>query len=306
MRSREDHMTHDVVELQLAARHATTATALRLERASRYCLDVLSLGHHDDEFLVVGEIFDRHLADVVGQLTLAVGRELVADCRDLLFDDCVEAIRIIEDVLQVNDLETQLVEFGLEVNPGEPGQLTELHVQDVVGLNFGEFKRSGHEAVTGNSDIIACSDEFDNLVDDIEGLNAPLEDVLAMTGLLQPVLGPARDDFDLVVDVGNEGVAEGDLLGHALHERDHVDRERGLQLGELEQVVHHHVGIAIALKADDQLGLTAAGGVVHISNAIEIAVVDELLNTCSDRGAGGLVRQLGNDDLVATVSGFFD
>ena len=51
-------MTHNVIKLQLAARHTTASAALRLERAGRYGFDILGFGHHDDEFLVVGEVFN--------------------------------------------------------------------------------------------------------------------------------------------------------------------------------------------------------------------------------------------------------
>ena len=58
MRRCENHMTHNVIKLQLAARHTTASAALRLERAGRYGFDILGFGHHDDEFLVVGEVFN--------------------------------------------------------------------------------------------------------------------------------------------------------------------------------------------------------------------------------------------------------
>ena len=127
-----------------------------------------------------------------------------------------------------------------------------------------------------------------------------------MPCLLQPVLGSAGDDLDLVVEVGDKGVTQGDLLGHALHQSDHVDRERGLQLSELEQVVHHHVGVAVAFEADDQLGLAAVGAIVDIGNTVEVAVVDQLLDTRSNRRAGGLVRQLSNNDFVSPILAFFN
>ena len=79
VRGGEDHVAHDVVDLELAARHATAAAALRLERRGLDGLDVLGLRHHDDEFLVVDEILDRHLAVVVGELAHARRGELFAD-----------------------------------------------------------------------------------------------------------------------------------------------------------------------------------------------------------------------------------
>ena len=208
--------------------------------------------------------------------------------------------------MQVDDLEPQLVEFGLQVNPRQPGQLTKLHVQDVVRLNLGEFKGCRHQAVTSDGDVVAGPDQLDDFVDDIEGLDAPLEDVFAMPGLLQPVLGTPGDDLDLVLQVGNKCVAEVDLARHSPDQGDHVDRERRLQLRQLEQVVHHDVGVAIALERDDQLSLATVRAIVDIGNSVEVTVVDQLLDASSNGRARGLVRQLGDDDLVPTVFTLFD
>ena len=41
-----------------------------------------------------------------------------------------------------------------------------------------------------------------------------------------------------------------------MHESNHVYWETGLQLGELEQVVHDHIGVRIALQRDDEIRLT--------------------------------------------------
>ena len=115
VRCGEDHVTHDVVDLHLAAGHATTAATLGLERVGRHRLDVLGLGHHDDQFLVVDEIFDRHLTVVVGELAHARRGELVLDRGDLVADDGVEALRAVEDLLEIDDLRSGFVEFGLQV-----------------------------------------------------------------------------------------------------------------------------------------------------------------------------------------------
>ena len=54
--------------------------------------------------------------------------------------------------------------------------------------------------------------------------------------------------------------------------------EARLQLGELEQVVEHDVGVGVALERDDELGLAARRAVVDVGDAVEVAGVDELLD----------------------------
>ena len=65
----------------------------------------------------------------------------------------------------------------------QPGQLAQLHVEDVVGLDLGELERFGHEALSGGGHVVARPDQRDDLVDDVEGLDPAFEDVLATLGL---------------------------------------------------------------------------------------------------------------------------
>ena len=137
-------------------------------------------------------------------------------------------------------------------------------------------------------------------------LMRPFEDVLAPPGLVEPELRPAGDDVDLVTHVGDEGVTEVDLPRHPVDQRHHVDRERRLQLRELEQVVLDHVGVGVALERDDQVGLAARRGVVDVGDAVEVAAVDELLDTRGDRRTARLVRDLGDEDLEPAVLALLD
>ncbi len=65
------------------------------------------------------------------------------------------------------------------------------------------------------------------------------------------------DHLDLVAQVTVERRAQVERTWHAADERDHVDSEAGLQLGELEQLVEHDVGVGVALEEDAQIGLAA-------------------------------------------------
>ena len=70
-----------------------------------------------------------------------------------------------------------------------------------------------------------------------------------------------------------------------------IENDR-LQLGQLEQVVHHDVGVGVALERDHEVGLATGRSVVDVGDAVEVASVDELLDAGRDRRAARLVRQL--------------
>ena len=98
-------------------------------------------------------------------------------------------------------------------------------------------------------------------------------------------------------DVALQRRDEVERARHAVDQRDHVDAEAGLQLGELVEVVEHDVGVGVALQRDDQAGLATGGAVVDVGDAVEVAAVDQLLDAPGDGRAAGLVRQLGDHDL---------
>ena len=82
-----------------------------------------------------------------------------------------------------------------------------------------------------------AADEGDDLVDDVEGLEQALDDVGPVLRLLQPELGPAADDLDLVVDVGLQRLHQVERAGDAVDERHRVHREVRLQRRVLVEVV---------------------------------------------------------------------
>ena len=77
----EDHVADEVVGLEPGPGDATATAGLGLELAGRDGLDVLRLGHHDDEFLVVDEVLDRHVAGVEGDLAHTRRGEPLTDRR---------------------------------------------------------------------------------------------------------------------------------------------------------------------------------------------------------------------------------
>ena len=154
-------------------------------------------------------------------------------------------------------VDAHVVELGLEVDAREPGQLAQLHVEDVDGLELGELERLGHQPGLGRRGVVAGPDQGDDRVDHVERLDAALEDVLAAAGLVEAELRAPGDHVDLVGDVAGQRLGQVQRARHAVDEGDHVDGEVRLQLRQLEQVVEHDVGVGVALERDDELGLAA-------------------------------------------------
>ena len=162
-----------------------------LNERRRHRLDVLRLGHHDDELLVVDEVLDRHVAGVEGDLAHARRGELLLDRQQLVLDDAAQQHRVGEDRFQLTDRRADVCQLGLEVDARQPGQLAQLHVEDVDRLDLGELERLGHQARLGGGGVVAGPDQGDHLVDDVERLEAALEDVLAVAASLEAELASA-------------------------------------------------------------------------------------------------------------------
>src|SRR5438094_373850 len=66
----------------------------------------------------------------------------------------------------------------------------------------------------------------------------------------QVVLQAPGDDLALVVEVVDEHVAQPERAGHAVHERDGVEPEGGLERGVLEELVQRDLRNGVALEVD--------------------------------------------------------
>ena len=122
---------------------------------------------------------------------------------------------------------------------------------------------------------------------------------------VESVLRTARDDFDLMIDVGNKRVAKVERAGNAVDKRYSVHRKVGLQRRALVEVVEDDERWRIALQAKHQAHLALRGFVVEFGNAFELAIVDQFLHLDDELVRAHLVRELSNHDEIGTRS-FFD
>ena len=101
-------------------------------------------------------------------------------------------------------------------------------------------------------------------------------------GLLEKELRPPPYDLHLVGHIGGEHLEQVERPRHAVDQGHHVRPEAGLQGGVLVQVVQHDVGVGVALEIDLDAGQAFGRGVVGVPDALELAGVDQLLQSGQD------------------------
>ena len=88
----------------------------------------------------------------------------------------------------------------------------------------------------------------------------------------------------------------------AVDERDHVDAEHGLERRLRVQVVQHHFGDFAALELDDDAHAVLVGLVAQVGDAVDLLVARQLGDALEQARLVHLVRQLGDDDGLASAA----
>src|SRR4029450_9632058 len=137
----------------------------------------------------------------------------------------------------------------------------------------------------GPRPVFRRSNGRDHLVDDVDRLEQPVDQVGTAARLVEPELAATADDVDLVVDVGLQYLDEVERARHAVDQRHRVDGEVALQGRVLEEVVEDDEGRRFLLELDDQAGVAAGGLVVDVGDALDLAAFHQLLGLWG-RGGG--------------------
>jgi hypothetical protein len=94
-------------------------------------------------------------------------------------------------------------------------------------------------------------------------------------------------------------------VGHPIHQGDHVEPERLLQLRALVEVVGDDVGIGAALQLDHQPHPRAVGLVAQISDPLELLLAHEVRDLRDQPAVSTLLdheRELGDDQRVLAAT----
>ena len=140
-----------------------------------------------------------------------------------------------QQALQLFPLVFQRLQFLLDADGLQPGQLAQADFQNVLGLPFGQPERL-HQRRSG---LIRFADDADHLVDVQQHQLPAFQDVDAVLHLAQPVCTAATHRVQPEIDPFLQDVGQCLLARAPVPPQHHqVDRHRGFQAGAGQQGVH--------------------------------------------------------------------
>ena len=177
----------------------------------------------------------------------------------------------------------------------ESGELAQAHLDDGLGLDVVKLKAL-HQSLDGILRGLGGADDVYHLVDIVAGDDKAVKDVGPLLCLAQVILGAADDYVVAVLDEVLDAVLEGEYARTSMDEGDIVDAEGALQVGHLEQLVEHDVGIGVALHVNDDAHALAACLVIDIGDAVNLLLIAEHGNLLDELGLVDSIGYLGDDD----------
>ena len=141
------------------------------------------------------------------------------------------------------------------------------------------FRRSG------------SADQRDHFVEMVESDAQAFQNMRAGFRFLQIVFSAAANNFDLVLQIMMQHIAQIEHLRLAVHERQHIDAEIRLHRRMLVQIVQHDIRVDIAAKLDDDAHAVAVGFVAQIGNAVDLLLAHEFGDFLDQPRLVDLIRQ---------------
>ena len=128
----------------------------------------------------------------------------------------------------------------------------------------------------------------------------------ALLCLAQVIARAAEDDLLLIGQIFVQNFAQGEDLRLALvlHEGQHIDGERRLQLRLSEQAVQDDLRVCLALELDDDAHTGAVGLVADVGNALEALLVDLIGHILDEHTLVDLIGDLRDDDALTVLAEF--
>ena len=275
MRGGDEQMLDVVVVLHVHAGHADPAPTLLAVGRQRQRLDVARVGDRDDHLLVGDQVLDVDLALGVGDLGAALVAVGLGDLSQLVLDQAVDALLVAEDLTQLLDSLGQVGVLLLDLVGLERRQAAERQLQDRLRLHERQLEALD-QTVAGRLGVARGADQRDHLVEVRQRDQQTLEDMRALLGAPQLVLGAPDDDLALVIDVVADDLAQRERARHVVDERHHVDAERGLHRRVLVELVEHDLGNRVALELDHEPHPVAVGLVAQVGDLRDLLVDHEV------------------------------
>ena len=155
----------------------------------------------------------------------------------------------------------------------ELGERAQPHVEDRVGLKLGEVEGRHQLGLR----IVGLPDDADDLVDVEERDQQAVEDLEPPHDRGEAMVGAALDDLASMVEPVAQRVLQAEHDRRlAAHQHVHVERDAGLELGELEDRLHHNDRVDLPRPRLQHEADLVGRLVADVDDQRQFAVVDEL------------------------------
>ena len=144
-----------------------------------------------------------------------------------------------------------------------------------------------------------AADQADHFVDIVQRQPEAEQDMLALAGLAQFVIGAAADHIGAVLDEVLDGLDQAQFARLAVDDRKLDDAEADLQLRVLVEVVENDLGLLAALQFEDDAHAVAIALIANFRDAFDLLLVDQRGGVFDQARFVDLVRNLGDDDVLA-------
>ena len=298
---RGEQLGHLVVGAQAGSANSLATTLLQPVQVGTGAFGVPAAGDGDDDVIVGDEVLLGEVpvsGDDAGATLVTV---LLDDLGQLVRDDLTLTVLTGEDRLVVGDEPFQLVEPVDDLLTLQGGQTTQLHVEDGAGLDLVDLQQLLQTQVRLLG-VRGATDERDDLVEHVEGLDEGPLDVGVLLGLGQPVLGAPADDLHLVVDPVTDELVQPQGARNVVDQRQHVAAEGVLQARVLVEVVHDDARLGVTFEDDDEpLAGTRRGVVPNVGDTVDTTGVHQVGNLGGEVVGIAHVGQFGDDQALAPL-----
>ena len=287
----------------------------------------------DHHVLRLDEVFGAQVEVVAVDLGAARIAVRVAHFDQLVADHLRQTLGPRENVPQIADAIQQLFVFGDDLVLLEAREAVQAHVEDGLGLRFGQVVAAAVHAELGararraasrwrrRARAAAARCRPARRAPEARPAPRPSDGAALMSAMTSSMLasatarpsrtwarsralrqienGAARDDLAAVAEEGLEHLLERHELRLAVLQRDHVDAEHGLHRRLREEVVEHDFGDFAALQLDDDAHAVLVGLVADLGDAVDVLVAHQVGDALVQARLVHLVRQLGDDDGLA-------
>ncbi len=295
MGGRHKEVLDHIVSAELRTPDTFTTAVLAPVVVAPSSLDIATAGDRDDHLFLGNQVFIGHSTfEALEDLSPTVITKTVHYLLELLGHDRALSLVTGEDGLVFGDHLFKLCCLVHDLLTLERCQATKLEVQDgesLILIDTQEFL----EALFGLFDSGGLSNEGDDLIQSVQGLEITAEDVSIGFCFIQAELCPANNHLNLVANPEGNETIQRQGSGNPVHNGQHVGAKVLLQGRVLVQVVEDYLRDRVTFENNDQsLSGPTRCFVPNVSNSAEFSFFDEVSDLDGQVVWVHLIRKLGD------------